>query len=251
MKKLFLLIAMATAMMSFAQDSLLVRIAEIEVHEQYLNEYLAAAHDVGSESVAKESGVICIFPMQVKEQPYTIRIVEIYRDEAAYQSHLQSPHFLKYKQGTLHMVKSLRLVDTNPLAPEDMELIFRKLTKWPIGEPNTGYAQYFVGNSYLAPMGAVTNVTFEPRCRNNWHIHHGAVQVLICVYGHGWYQEWGKPAVELREGVVIEIPEDVKHWHGAAKDSWMQHLTYHKDAQPDASNEWLEPVADEQYNAVQ
>jgi len=127
MKKLFLLIAMATAMMSFAQDSLLVRIAEIEVHEQYLNEYLAAAHDVGSESVAKEEGVICIFPMQVKDEPTTIRIVEIYRDEAAYKSHLQTKHFLKYKQGTLHMVKSLRLVDVNPLAPEEMQRIFKKL----------------------------------------------------------------------------------------------------------------------------
>jgi len=123
---------------------------------------------------------------------------------------------------------------------------------WPKGEPNTGYAQYFIGNSYLANMSdGLLNVTFEPKCRNNWHIHHGAVQVLICVYGRGWYQEWGKPVVELHEGVVVEIPEGVKHWHGAAKDSWMQHLTYHKNAQPDASNEWLEPVTDEQYNQVQ
>ena len=122
---------------------------------------------------------------------------------------------------------------------------------WPMGKPNDAYAQYFTGKSYLADVNGIHNVTFEPRCRNNWHIHHGAVQVLICVYGRGWYQEWGKPAVELHEGVVIEIPEGVKHWHGAAADSWMQHLTYHKNAQPDASNEWLEPVTDEQYNQVQ
>ena len=122
---------------------------------------------------------------------------------------------------------------------------------WPKGEPNTGYAQYFIGNSYLAPMdGGVVNVTFEPRCRNNWHIHHKQVQVLICVAGRGWYQEWGKPAIELKPGVVIEIPEGVKHWHGAAKDSWMQHLTYHKDVQEGASNEWLEPVTDKEYNNV-
>ena len=127
MKKLFLLIAMATTVMSFAQDSLLVRIAEIEVYDQYLDEYLAAAKNVGGESVAKEEGVICIFPMQVKDEPTTIRIVEIYRDEAAYKSHLQTEHFLKYKQGTLHMVKSLRLVDVNPLAPEEMQRIFKKL----------------------------------------------------------------------------------------------------------------------------
>ncbi|MBQ2235855.1 MAG: carboxymuconolactone decarboxylase family protein, partial [Muribaculaceae bacterium] len=97
---------------------------------------------------------------------------------------------------------------------------------WPKGEPNTAYAQYFTGNSYLAPMeGGVANVTFEPRCRNNWHIHHAAVQVLICVAGRGWYQEWGKEAVEMTPGTIIAVPAEVKHWHGAAKDSWFQHLT--------------------------
>ena len=122
---------------------------------------------------------------------------------------------------------------------------------WPIGEPNTAYAQYFIGNSYLAPMdGGMVNVSFEPGCRNNWHIHHNQVQVLVCVSGRGWYQEWGKPAVELKPGVVIEIPEGVKHWHGASKDSWMQHLTYHKDVKENASNEWLEPVSDEQYEQL-
>ena len=122
---------------------------------------------------------------------------------------------------------------------------------WPIGEPNTAYAQYFVGNSYLAPMeGGMANVTFEPGCRNNWHIHHGVVQVLVCVSGRGWYQEWGKEAVELKPGVVVAIPEGVKHWHGAAADSWMQHLTYHTDVQPNASTEWLEAVSNEQYNKL-
>ncbi|MBO4874864.1 MAG: cupin domain-containing protein [Bacteroidales bacterium] len=87
-------------------------------------------------------------------------------------------------------------------------------------------------------------------CRNNWHIHHNQVQVLVCVSGRGWYQEWGKPAVELKPGVIIEIPEGVKHWHGASKDSWMQHLTYHKDVKENASNEWLEPITDEQYEQL-
>ena len=120
---------------------------------------------------------------------------------------------------------------------------------WPLGAPNDAYAQYFTGQSYLAPMeGGMANVSFEPGCRNNWHIHHGAVQVLVCVSGRGWYQEWGKPAVELKPGVVIAVPEGVKHWHGAAADSWMQHLTYHTDVRPGASNEWLEPVTDEIYN---
>ena len=114
------------AEMSRCENALLVRIAEIEVNDGYLDAYLAAAHNVGTKSVECEPGVICIFPMQVKEQPNTIRIVEIYRNQEAYQSHLQTPHFLDYKQGTLHMIKSLKLVDTNPLAPESMPLIFKK-----------------------------------------------------------------------------------------------------------------------------
>ena len=124
---------------------------------------------------------------------------------------------------------------------------------WPIGEPNTAFAQYFVGNSYLAdidPASGLYNVSFEPGCRNNWHVHHGAVQMLICVSGRGWYQEWGKTAVELKPGVTIAVPDGVKHWHGAAKDSWMQHLTYHANAKPGNSNEWLESVSDEQYNTL-
>lgn len=121
---------------------------------------------------------------------------------------------------------------------------------WPQGEPNTAFAKYFTGNSYLAPMGAVSNVTFEPRCRNHWHVHHKAVQVLICVAGRGWYQEWGKEAVEMKPGTVIAIPAEAKHWHGAAKDSWFQHLTYHTQMEEGASNEWLEAVTDEQYNRL-
>ena len=124
-------------------------------------------------------------------------------------------------------------------------------SEWPLGNPNTAYAQYFTGNSYLAVLdNGLCNVTFEPGCRNNWHVHHGAVQMLICVSGRGWYQEWGKEAVELKPGVTIAVPEGVKHWHGAAKDSWMQHLTYHADLKPGNSNEWLEPVDDETYNKL-
>ena len=122
---------------------------------------------------------------------------------------------------------------------------------WPQGEPNTAYAQYFTGNSYLAPMeGGCANVTFEPGCRNFWHIHHKQVQVLICVAGRGWYQEWGKPAVPMTPGTVIAIPAETKHWHGAARDSWFQHLTYHTSVQEGASNEWLEAVSDSQYESV-
>ena len=123
-------------------------------------------------------------------------------------------------------------------------------TEWPQGQPNDAYAQYFVGKSYIQRYEGVSNVTFEPRCRNNWHIHHGAVQVLICVSGRGWYQEWNKPAIPLTRGTVIAVPEGVKHWHGAATDSWMQHLALHTEVQPVNSNEWLEPVNDEQYDQL-
>ena len=159
-----------------------------------------------------------------------------------------TPQLEAHKKGAVNFGNSQELVD------ELCEWLGKKgytlKSDWPKGEPNTAYAQYFIGNSYLAPMGTMVNVTFEPRCRNNWHIHHKQVQVLVCVAGRGWYQEWGKEPVELKPGVVIEIPAEAKHWHGAAKDSWMQHLTYHKDIQEGASNEWLEPVTDEVYDKL-
>ena len=158
------------------------------------------------------------------------------------------PQIAAHKRGAVNMGHSQELVDELCAWLDDMGLV---KCKWPKGEPNTAYAQYFTGNSYLADMGGgVHNVTFEPRCRNNWHIHHKQVQVLICVSGRGWYQEWGKEAVPMCPGTVIAIPAEVKHWHGAAKDSWFQHLTYHKDVQEGSSNEWLEPVTDEIYNKL-
>ena len=131
---------------------------------------------------------------------------------------------------------------------------FQMSTPYPVGEPNTSYARYFVGNSYTAALeaeeGGPVNVTFEPGCRNNWHIHHDAVQVLVCVAGRGWYQEWGREPVELTPGTVVAIPAETKHWHGAAADSWMQHLTYHTREGKKSSTEWLEPVTDEVYGKL-
>ena len=125
---------------------------------------------------------------------------------------------------------------------------------WPLGGANTAYAHYFSGRSWVAPMnadsGGPVNVTFEPGCRNNWHIHHKCVQVLICVAGHGWYQEWGQAATEMVPGTVIVIPAETKHWHGAAQDSWFQHLTYMTNTQEGAQTEWLEPVEEGQYKAL-
>lgn len=133
---------------------------------------------------------------------------------------------------------------------------FQQEMIFPIGEPNTAYAKYFIGNSYLAPVSTeqvnCANVTFEPGCRNNWHIHkatEGGGQMLIGVAGRGWYQEEGKPAVEILPGTVIHIPANVKHWHGAAADSWFAHLAFGIPGE-NASNEWLEPVSDEQYGKL-
>ncbi len=149
-----------------------------------------------------------------------------------------APQLADHKQGAVNMGNSKQLVDE--LCAWLCNEGYTLSTKWSKGEPNP-YGKYFIGQSYLADVGGgVMNVTFEPGCRNNWHIHHKQVQVLICVAGRGWYQEWGKAPVEMIPGTVIAIPAEVKHWHGAQKDSWFQHLTYHKDVQEEASNELME-----------
>ena len=130
--------------------------------------------------------------------------------------------------------------------PDNFEL-------FPRGGANTAYARYFVGNSYLNMLSTegviIGNVTFEPACRNNWHIHHatkGGGQILLCTAGRGWYQEWGKPARELHPGDVVHIPAGVRHWHGAAKDSWFVHIAVEVPGE-NTRNEWLDPVSDDEY----
>ena len=136
---------------------------------------------------------------------------------------------------------------------------FEKANVFGKGDLNEAFSQYFIGNSFLKPLTNqketdvfLANVTFEPSCRNNWHIHHaksGGGQILICTAGEGWYQEEGKPPVSLSSGMVITIPPEVKHWHGAKKDSWFSHIAVEVPGEA-ASNEWCEPVTDEQYNRV-
>lgn len=127
-----------------------------------------------------------------------------------------------------------------------------------LGEPNDAFAEYFIGQSYLNPLVGpdanlfLANVTFEPGCRNNWHIHHstnGGGQILICVDGEGWYQEEGKPAQSLKPGDVVEIAPNVKHWHGAKSDSWFSHIAIEVPGE-NTSNEWLEEVSDEEYSKL-
>lgn len=133
---------------------------------------------------------------------------------------------------------------------ENIDVLF------PMGAPNETFAKFFVGESYLnmlttegVPLG---NVTFSPGCRNNWHIHkadQGGGQILLCTNGRGWYQEWGKEARKLHPGDVVVIPTGVKHWHGAAKDSWFTHLAVEVPGE-NTANEWLEPVDDEVYGKL-
>lgn len=139
---------------------------------------------------------------------------------------------------------------------EDEKSLHESRMIFSIGQPNDGFSKYFTGQSYIAPVSAsqigIFNVTFEPGCRNNWHVHHadkGGGQILICVAGRGYYQEWGKNAVLMTAGEVINIPPGVKHWHGAAADSWFSHLAIEVSGD-NCSNEWLEPVGDDEYNKL-
>ncbi len=137
---------------------------------------------------------------------------------------------------------------------------FEKNNVFGMGKPNKAFAKYFVGESFLNPLTNpqettvfLANVTFEPGCRNNWHIHHaknGGGQILICTAGEGWYQEENKSPVSLTPGTVITIPAEVKHWHGAKKDSWFSHIAVEVPGE-DTSNEWCEPVNDEEYNKLE
>ena len=154
---------------------------------------------------------------------------------------------------TFNLAKEIWNEKTPAISEKDK---YAQTIMFPIGVPNTAYAKYFIGQSYLSPVSTsqvkIFNVTFEPKCRNNWHIHHaktGGGQMLIAVGGRGFYQEWGKKPVEMKPGDVINIPANVKHWHGAAPDSWFSHLAIEIEG-TETSNEWLEPVNDAEYGKL-
>ena len=160
----------------------------------------------------------------------------------------------------------MKIANLNGVTPEQTDAILALVRRpadpaalpadWspiPVGKPNDAYAKFFTGRSFLHPLTTsqvpAFGVTFEPGCRNNWHVHHaktGGGQVLICTAGRGFYQEWGKPAVEMTPGVTVNIPAGVKHWHGAAPDSWFQHIALEVPG-TEGRNEWLEPVDDAAY----
>ncbi len=150
-----------------------------------------------------------------------------------------------YKNLLMLLVAGLSLFIANRAYAESGVAASADLTVFPVGEPNKIAGEHFTGASFLAPMSleqvGIFNVTFEPGCINEWHIHHaskGGGQILIAVAGRGWYQEWGKPERELKPGDTVNIPANVKHWHGAAKDSWFQHIAVEVPGEG-TSTEWL------------
>lgn len=136
---------------------------------------------------------------------------------------------------------------------KDDEALNSSLSLFGLGEENTGFAKYFIGKSYLKPLNiegvGMFNVTFEPKCRNNWHIHHKGGQILLCTDGEGWYQEWNKEPRKLLPGDVVYIAPEVKHWHGASSDHWFTHIAVEIPAEG-SSNEWCEAVSDEDYSKL-
>lgn len=156
------------------------------------------------------------------------------------------------KQGLLAAAIALTALTAQAAQGDAMDKVTAKeqMTTWAIGQANTAYAKYFIGDSYLNPYEAsqigISNVTFDPGCRNNWHIHHKGGQILLVTAGRGYYQEWGKEPRELHPGDVVNIAPEVKHWHGAAPDSWFAHIAIEVPADG-AKNEWCEPVSDEEY----
>lgn len=249
-------------------NDMMVRISEIEIVPEFLDQYKSILVEESAASVKIEHGVVAIFPMFQKENPNQVRILEIYADRKAYESHLQTPHFKEYKDSTLPMVKSLKLVDMNVLDTKTMVEIFSKfnskkedhnsqsiVSAFPVGKENTDLSKYFIGKSYVASLTSnkelnlpIANVTFEPGCRNNWHKHTNG-QILIAVVGEGLFQERGKDIRRIKEGDIIEIEPNVDHWHGATKDSWFAHLSIIPN-QESNKNTWLEAVNDEAYEAA-
>ncbi len=245
----------ATDSIATAQKKeMIIRIAEIEIHPNNIEEYKAILKEGAETSMISEPGVISIFPMYQKTNPAQIRILEIYASREAYELHLETPHFQKYKTTTLDMVKSLQLTDMEAIDAATMTKIFSKLkteTIFPKGGKITN--NNFIGNAWLQQMimpdslntTQVGTVTFEPGARSNWHLH-PAGQILLITGGTGYYQEKGSAKRIIKKGDVIKCPPNVMHWHGASKDEQLIQIAItntHKGAVV-----WLEKVTDEEYN---
>ena len=237
-----------------------VSMALVEVKPECLEEFRALTVQEFSRAVAEDAGVMGLFATAEQgDRNNFVHTLEMFADDEARERYFASERFKAYNAKAAGLVKSVKVITNNPvnitLSTKGLHLEpeAQKLSAFPLGKKNDAFAQYFDGQSYLAPLSleqvGIFNVTFEPGCRNHWHIHHaktGGGQILVCVYGRGYYQEWGKPARELFPGDVVNIPANVKHWHGAAKDSWFQHLAVEVSGEA-TSNEWCEAVSAEEY----
>lgn len=262
-------------LLEITPSDMMVRISEIEILPEHLDEYKLILKEEAAQSVKIESGVIAIYPLFQITHPTQARIIEIYVDRKAYERHLESAHFKHYKSSTIKMVKHLNIEEMNALDTETMPMIFNKLkqmnmkdsegakqkdaiqgiSNFPTGVENTAYAEYFTGKSWLAPLTSnkdlnvpIANVTFEPGCRNNWHKHTGG-QLLIVVGGEGLYQERGKAARRIKTGDIVEIAPNVEHWHGATTDQWFSHLAIGCNPKTN-ENIWQEVVSEDDYRAA-
>ena len=232
----------------------------IEVKPECLDEFKALTVQEFSRAVADDAEVMGLFATAEQgDRRNFVHTLELFADDEAMRAYRASDQYKSYMKKAETMTESRHEVSNNPanitLSTKGLHLEpdAQTLSVFPLGQKNDAFAQYFDGQSYLAPLSleqvGIFNVTFEPGCRNHWHIHHaknGGGQILVCVYGRGYYQEWGKPARELKPGDVVNIPANVKHWHGAAKDSWFQHLAVEVSGE-ETSNEWCEAVDPEEY----
>ncbi|MDR3143116.1 MAG: antibiotic biosynthesis monooxygenase [Tannerellaceae bacterium] len=241
-----------------------MRIAKIAVDSAQLENYKEALKEHMKSALQLEKGVLAYSAVHDKNNPAQITILETYASVAAYEAHIQTGHFKKYKNTVADMVRSLELIDVVPVAVEAKKIGDDVKTDAVIAARNarlknahifplgTKIRQNFAGDAWLymvsadaEPLNApIGSVTFAPQARNNWH-KHAVGQILLVTEGEGWYQEWSKSARLLKEGDVVNIPANVKHWHGATKDSWFVHLAITPGA-----TEWLETITEEQYNSL-
>ena len=234
-----------------------------DVRSDKLDEFKNLMTQEFTRAVEQEPGVLALLAGSEKGgKSYRIYTFEIYENNESKQKYFDSSKYINYRKKVDSFMTASEKINNMPanvnLSSKGLHLDPSQadLSAFPLGEPNDAYAQYFDGKSYLAILSReqvfIANVTFEPACRNHWHIHHaktGGGQILVVINGRGYYQEEGKEARELKPGDVVNIPANVKHWHGAAKDSWFQHLAI-EVAGEETSNEWCEPVSPEEYSRL-
>lgn len=234
-----------------AQAKPVVQLAKIEIDPSRTAEYRDALTTEITTSVRVEPGVVGLYAVADRDNPASVNILEVYADEDAYNSHIVSPHFLKYKSETADIVSELELVPAVPIVfggrigNEDNAV-------FPLG--NEGLAEWFTGEVHVQSLVepadmenlySVGQVTFSPGGRTHWHTH-PIGQTLLVLDGRGFYQERGKPAQLLTKGSVVAIPKDVEHWHGASDDTKLVHIAI-SNIENGSNVTWMAPVNDDEF----